>query len=66
MCLSGVGSYVVVLVCEVILVPYMVGAMVAVTVMSVLLFVFDVCMLRECGDERMTAMLARKTVEVRL
>ena len=33
------------------MVPYVVGAVVAVTVMHVLLFVLHVCMLRECeGD----------------
>ena len=36
------------LVCEVVLVPYVVGAIVAVTVMRLLLFVLDVTMLREC------------------
>ena len=37
-------------VCEVVLIPY-VDAVVAVTVMRVLLFVLHVCMLRECeGD----------------
>ena len=35
-------------VCEVIVVPYVVGAVVAVTVIHVLLFVLHVCMLREC------------------
>ena len=30
------------------MVPYVVGAVVAVTVMHVLLFVLHVCMLREC------------------
>ena len=35
-------------VCEVVVVHYMVGAVVAVTVMHVLLFVLHVCMLREC------------------
>ena len=33
-------------VCEVVVVPYVVGAVVAVTVMHVLLFVLHVCMLR--------------------
>ena len=38
-------------VCEVVMVPYVVGAIVVVTVMHVLLFVLHVCMLRECvGD----------------
>ena len=36
--------------------PY-VGAVVAVTVMRVLLFVLHVCMLRECEGVRVTAML---------
>ena len=39
------------------MVPY-VDAVVAVTVMRVLLFVLHVCMLRECEGERLTAMLA--------
>ena len=43
-------------VCEVVVVPY-VDAMVAVTVMRVLLFVLQVCVLRECEDARLTAML---------
>ena len=38
------------------MVPY-VGAVVAVTVMRVLLFVLYVCMLRECEGTRLTAML---------
>ena len=38
------------------MVPY-VDAVVAVTVMHVLLFVLHVCMLRECDGERLTAML---------
>ena len=42
-------------VCEVILVPFAVG--VVVTVMRVLLFVWDASMLRECGSARVTAML---------
>ena len=47
--------------CEVVLVPYMVGAVVAVTVMRVLL---DASMLRECGSARVTAMLMWVTREV--
>ena len=43
-------------VCEVVVVPY-VDAVVAVTVMRVLLFVLHVCMLRECEGARLTAML---------
>ena len=37
---------------------------VAVTVMRVLLFVLDVCMLRECEGARVTAMLVWGTGEV--
>ena len=33
---------------EVVVVPYVVGAVFAVTVMHVLLFVLHVCMLRDC------------------
>ena len=44
-------------VCEVVVVPYVVSAVVAVTVMHVLLFVLYVCMLRECEGARVTAML---------
>ena len=44
-CLCGVSSPVVVLVCEVVVVPYVVRAVVAVTVMHVLLFVLHVCVL---------------------
>ena len=43
-------------ICEVVVVPY-VHAVVAVTVMSVLLFVLHVCLLRECDGVRLTAML---------
>ena len=35
----------------VVLVPYVVGAVVAVTVMRVLLFVLDVSMMRECDGD---------------
>ena len=35
-------------VCDVVVVPYVVGAVVAVTVMHVLLFVLHVCMLQKC------------------
>ena len=38
------------------MVPY-VDAVVAVTVMRVLLFVLHVCLLRECDGARLTAML---------
>ena len=38
------------------MVPY-VDAVVTVTVMRILLFVFHVCMLRECDGARVTAML---------
>ena len=48
-CLCGVSSHW--SACEVIVVPYVVGVVVAVTVMRVLLFVVHVRMLRECeGD----------------
>ena len=50
-------------VCEVVLVPYVV-AVVAVTVMRVLLFVLHVCMLRECEGAKVTAMLVWGTEEV--
>ena len=50
-------------VCEVVLVPYL-DAVVAVTVMRVLLFVLYVCMLRECEGARVTAMLVRGTEKV--
>ena len=43
-------------VCEVVVVPY-VDAVVAVTVMCVLLFVLHVCLLRECNGARLTEML---------
>ena len=43
-------------VCEVVVVPY-VDAVVAVTVMRVLLFVLHVCLLRECYGVRLTAMI---------
>ena len=39
------------------MVPYVVSAVVAVTVMHVLLFVLHVCVLRECEGARVTAML---------
>ena len=39
------------------MVPYVVGAVVAVAVMHVLLFLLDVCMLRECEGARVTEML---------
>ena len=38
------------------MVPY-VGAVIAVTVIRVLLFVLHVCMLRECESVRLTTML---------
>ena len=43
-------------VCDVVVVPY-VDAVVAVTVMRVLLCVLQVCMLRECDGARLTEML---------
>ena len=39
------------------MVPHVVGAVIAVTVMHVLLSVLHVCMLRECEGARVTAML---------
>ena len=39
------------------MVPYIVGTVVAVTVMHVLLCLLHVCMLRECEGARMTTML---------
>ena len=51
------------LVCEVFLVPY-VDEVVTVTVMCVLLFLMDVCMLRECEGIRVTAMLVWVTGKV--
>ena len=57
MCLCGVCIPVVILgLCEVVVVPYIVGAVLAVTMMHVLLFVLHVCMLRECEGARVTAM----------
>ena len=50
-------------VCEVVLVPY-VDAVVAVTVMRVLLFVLHVCMLGEGEGTRVTAMLVWGMEEV--
>ena len=38
-------------VCEVVVVPYVVSAVVAVTVMHVLLFVLHVCVLCECESD---------------
>ena len=56
--LCCVCSHVVVFgpVCEVVVVPY-VDAVVAVTVMCVLLFVLHVCMLKECVGARVTEIL---------
>ena len=48
-------------VCQIVVVPYVVGEIVAVTVMHVLLFV---CMLRECESSRVTAMLVWGTGKV--
>ena len=39
------------------MVPYVVGAVIAVTVMYVLLFVLHVCLLQDCKGARVTAML---------
>ena len=44
-------------VCGVVVVPYVVRAVVAVTVMHVLLFVLHVCVLWECEGARVTAVL---------
>ena len=41
------------------MVPYVVSAVVAVTVMHVLLFVLHVCVLRDCDSARVMAMLVR-------
>ena len=46
------------------MVPYVVGAVVAVTVMHVLLFVLHVCMLQECEGARAKAVLVWGPVEV--
>ena len=43
-------------VCEFVVIPY-VNAVVAATVMRVLLFVLHVCLLRECDGVRLTVML---------
>ena len=51
-------------VCDVVVVPYVVSAVVAVTVMHVLLFVLHVCVLRECEGERVMAMLVWGPVEL--
>ena len=48
---------------EVVSVPY-VGAVVAVTVMHVLLFVLHMSMVRDCDGSRVTAMLVWETGEV--
>ena len=45
------------------MVPYM-DAVVSVPVMRVLLFMLHVCLLRECGGARLTAMQARGMDEV--
>ena len=44
-------------VCGVVVVPYVVGVVVAMTVMHVLLFVLHVCMLQECYGVWVMAML---------
>ena len=61
-CLCGVCSPWTV--CEVGVVLYVVDAVVAVTVIHVLLFVLHVCMLRECECARVTAMLVWRQEEV--
>ena len=55
MCLCGVSSPW--SVCEVVVVPYVVSAVVAMTVMHVLLFVLHVGVLCECEGARVMAML---------
>ena len=54
-CLCGVSSPW--SVSEVVVVPYIVRAVVAVTVMHVLLFVLHACVLWECEGARVTAVL---------
>ena len=44
-------------VCEVVVVPYGMSVVVAVIVMHVLLFVFHVCVMRDCECARVTAMM---------
>ena len=46
------------------MVPYVVSAVVAVTVMHALLFVLYVCVLRECQGAMVTAILVWGPVEV--
>ena len=46
------------------MVPYVVSAVVTVTVMHILLFVLHVCPLRECDGARVTAMLVWSPGEV--
>ena len=46
------------------MVPYVVSAVVAVTVMHVLLFVLHACVLRACEGARVTAMLVWGAGEV--
>ena len=46
------------------MVPYVVGTVVAVTVIHVLLFVLHVCLLRICEGARVTALLVWGTGEV--
>ena len=48
------------------MIPYVMGAVVAVTVMHVLLFVLHVCMLRECWGASVTEMLVWGPGEVLL
>ena len=66
MCLCVVCSLVVVLGLSVRLSSYLpyVYAVVVVTVLRVLLFVLDVCMLRECESARVTEILVLGTGEV--
>ena len=44
-------------VCEVVVVPYVVSAVVVVTVMHVMVYVLHVCVLRECECAMVTAMV---------
>ena len=48
------------------MVPYVANAVVAVSVLHVLLFVVHVCVLRECEDARVTTMLVWGPGEVSL
>ena len=56
-------KFCVVCICEVVLIPY-VDAVVAVSAMCVLLFLLDMCMLKECEGATLTAMLVLVTGDV--